>query len=83
VAAESTEFIAQTHINGDTVNAFYWRTRGDRQTPFIQPGFYISVTKTHDTFSFRASNPETALASGQTRLSLNGTQFGRIIQKTG
>ena len=47
---------------------------GNRQAAFIQPGFYIAITKTHGTLSFRASCPEDN-ASGQSRLSLNITCF--------
>jgi hypothetical protein len=64
MAAEGTEFIPQADIDGhaiDTLNG----TRGNRQTAFIQPGFNISVTKTHGTFSFRAS-PLTV--QGQTKV---------------
>ena len=32
--------------------------------------------------SFRASRPEALRRQGKTRLSLNGTQFTRLIQKT-
>ena len=82
MAAEGAEFIPQSHINGDTIDTLHGWTWGNRQAAFIQPGFYIAITKTHGTLSFRASCPEDN-ASGQSRLSLNGTQFARLIQKTG
>ena len=83
MAAKGAEFIPQPDIDGhpiDTLNRWTW---GNRQTAFIQPGFNIAITKTHAFFSFHASYPEPVSAQGKTRLSLNGTQFTRLIQKTG
>ena len=57
MATKGAEFIPQPHINGHAIDALNRWTWGNRQTAFIQPGFYILITKTHGTFSFRASNP--------------------------
>jgi len=55
--AECTEFIAQTNVHRRAINALYGRSRLNRQTALIQPGFNIAITKTHGTLSFRALRP--------------------------
>ncbi|UNA34821.1 hypothetical protein LOF13_06660 [Klebsiella pneumoniae subsp. pneumoniae] len=81
MATEGAKFITQPYINRRAINTLNGRTRIDGESPFIQPGFDISVTQTHGLSPYKAASARFA-AERATGLSLHVTQFGQVIQRT-
>ncbi|MCS6037315.1 hypothetical protein LNQ52_19640 [Klebsiella pneumoniae subsp. pneumoniae] len=56
MATEGAKFITQPYINRRAINTLNGRTRIDGESPFIQPGFDISVTQTHGLSPYKAAS---------------------------